>query len=288
MSKPRILVQLDSDPQPSVFDGVVAVDCGVDHLFQHGGVTCDQVQGLVHGAMFTRGGDDLRRTAIFVGGSDVALGEAMLAQVVGSFFGPVRVSVLMDASGANTTAAAAVVAAGRHLDLANTSALVLAATGPVGQRVVRLLDGAGCQVRAASRSLDRAEQLVNRLRDAGKGAHATAVATDSSAATTAALEGVDLVIAAGAAGVELLSQEQRSASPSLRVAIDLNAVPPLGLGGIDMMNKAAEVDGVITYGAIGVGGTKMKIHKACVERLFATNDQVLDIDEIFQLALELE
>ena len=50
-------------------------------------------------------------------------------------------SIMLDASGANTTSAAAVVAAGRHLDLSNSTALVLAATGPVGQRVTRLLAG---------------------------------------------------------------------------------------------------------------------------------------------------
>ena len=155
MANKKILVQLDSDPQPSVFDAVVAVDSGVDHLFQHSSVTPEQVQGLVHGAMFTRGTADLYNTAVFIGGSDVTGGEALLKAATDSFFGPVRVSVLMDASGANTTAAAAVLAAGRHLDLAETNALVLAATGPVGQRVVRLLAAAGATVKAASRSLER-------------------------------------------------------------------------------------------------------------------------------------
>src|SRR3954466_5543663 len=110
-TKPTILLQLDPDPQPSVFDGVVAVDAGVAHLFRHGGVPPDKVRDLVHGALFTRGGPDLKRTAIFVGGSDVARGEAILKAVTDSFFGPFRVSVLLDANGANTTAAAAVLAA---------------------------------------------------------------------------------------------------------------------------------------------------------------------------------
>ena len=67
MSKSTILVQLDGDPQPSVFDGVVAVDTGIDYLFRHGGVEPDQVRDLVHGAMFTRGPQELKHTAIFVG-----------------------------------------------------------------------------------------------------------------------------------------------------------------------------------------------------------------------------
>src|SRR5580692_10294434 len=99
--KSRILIQLDVDPQPSVFDGVVAVDAGVEHLFRHGGVTPDAVRELVHGAMFTRGPSDLRSTAIFVGGSDVGRAEAVFEAVTRAFFGPFRVSVLFDSNGSN-------------------------------------------------------------------------------------------------------------------------------------------------------------------------------------------
>ena len=130
----RILVQLDPDPQPSVFDRVVAADAGAEHIFAYGNVTPEQVTGLVHGAIFTRGPKDLRHTAIFIGGSDVSKGEEILELVSRSFFGPMRVSVMLDANGANTTAAAAVIAAGRHLDLSLVTAVVLGGTGPVGQR----------------------------------------------------------------------------------------------------------------------------------------------------------
>src|SRR5271156_4843863 len=130
--KPKILVQLDTDPQPSVFDGVVAVDAGVEHLFRHGGVTPAHVRGLGYGALFTRGVPDLSATALFIGGSNVAAGEAVLEKVTKTFFGPFRVSVLFDANGANTTAAAAVLAALKSIggSLAGVSTAGLAATGP--------------------------------------------------------------------------------------------------------------------------------------------------------------
>ena len=79
----------------------------------------------------------------------------------------------------------------------------------------------------------------------------------------------------------------RRSCRSLRVAIDLNAVSPLGLGGVELLDKAVERDGAICYGAIGVGGTKMKIHKAAIQRLFERNDQVLDAEEVFALGREL-
>src|SRR5262249_28315769 len=101
----------------------------------------------------------------------------------------------------------------------------------------------------------------------------------------AALAGRNLVIAAGAAGAVLLPRKARLACPELKVAIDLNAVPPLGIEGVEVTDKAKERDGVHCYGAIRVGGTKMKIHKAAIARLFESNDQVLDAEEVYTLAL---
>lgn len=287
MSKPKILVQLDSDVHASVFDGVVAVDAGVDHLFQYHGVTTERVRDLVYGAMFTRGVPDLQYTAVFVGGSNVAVGESLLKAVKKCFFGPMRVSVMLDANGANTTAAAAVLAAAQHLELDKIQATVLAGTGPVGQRAVRLLARCGAKVRVASRTLDKATSTVEALKVALPDAQLTPVATGSAAETAAALAGSQLVIAAGAAGVELVSAEVRAASGDLRVAIDLNAVPPLGIAGVETTDKAKQRDHVIGYGAIGVGGTKMKIHRAAIQQLFTANSLVLDAEEIFELGKKM-
>jgi hypothetical protein len=287
MPRPKILIQLDTDPQPSVFDAVVAIDADADRLLQYGGVRPENVTGLVHGAMFTRGGDDLASTAVFIGGSDVAAGEALLAAVRDTFFGSVRVSVLFDANGANTTAAAAVLAAAKHVELAGATAVVLGATGPVGSRAVRLLARQGARVRAGSRSLPRAESVCEAVRSAVPTAELMPVATGSPDQTQAALVGAAVLIAAGAPGVQLVSAEIRRACAQLKVAIDLDAVPPVGLEGVKPTDKAAERDGAICYGALGVGGGKMKIHKEAIRRLFTANDQVFDAEEIFAIGREL-
>src|SRR5580700_2571891 len=130
----RILVHFDTDPLPSVFDRVVAIDAGVDALFSYGAIEPANAESLVHGAIFTRGPADLKNTAIFIGGSRVDEGEQLLDKVCASFFGPMRVSIMMDSNGSNTTAAAAVLAAKKHVDLSGRLALVLGGTGPVGQR----------------------------------------------------------------------------------------------------------------------------------------------------------
>lgn len=287
MSKPTILLQLDTDSQPSVFDSVAAIDAGAQHLLRHGDIAPENARDCVHGAIFTRGPADLKNTAIFIGGSDVARAEAVLQAVEKSFLGPFRCSVMLDPNGANTTAAAAVLAAAKHVPLAGATALVLAATGPVGARVVRLLAREGAAVRAASRSVARAAAVCNDVRAAVPEAKLTPLAVANPAEAAAALAGADLVIAAGAAGVQLLAAGGRRACASLKAAIDANAVPPLGIEGVEVVDKAVERDGVFCYGALGIGGTKMKIHKRAIQRLFETNDLVLDAEELFRLGQTL-
>ena len=291
MTPSRVLVQLDCDPQPSVFDAIVAVDASAQTLLRHGGVTAENAVGLVHGAMFTRGGPDLASTAIFVGGSDVTAAEAVYRRVLETFFGGCRVSVMLDPAGANTTAAAAVVAAGRHLPLADPatarrlSGVVLGGTGPVGQRVARLLARAGVAVGVASRSESRAAEVCGRIAAAVPDARLEPLAAGSPLDT--ALGAADLVVAAGAAGAVLLDAAGRSRAASARVLVDLNAVPPAGIDGIAATDKGRRDGEACVYGALGVGGTKMKIHRAAIARLFTTNDARLDAEELLAIGMTL-
>jgi hypothetical protein len=283
MTTPKILIQLDTDPQVSTFDGVVAIDAEVDHLFRHGQVEPSNVRELVHGAMFTRGGEALKNTAIFVGGSNVLAGEKVFAAVRDSFFGSVRVSMMIDSGGCNTTATAAVLSAAAHIPLEGTTALVLAATGPVGARISRLLARRGTRVLVASRKLDRAKETCDQIVSQIPDAKLDAVAITSEAALSSALENVPLVFSAGAAGIQLLRRSLREAADDLRVVIDLNAVPPLGVEGIAVDDRAKTYGQAICYGAIGIGGLKLKIHKAAIRRLFEQNDLLLDAEEIFAI-----
>src|ERR1700694_1422439 len=121
----------------------------------YGGDAEGACRDLVHGTIFTRGPKDLRNTAIFIGGTDMAAGERILAAVRRAFFGPWRVSVMLDSNGSNTTA----VAAGAKLQQAadpggnvkGRRAVITAGTGPVGLRAAGLLAQAGAQVIITSR-----------------------------------------------------------------------------------------------------------------------------------------
>ncbi|MCA9033655.1 MAG: bifunctional NADP-dependent methylenetetrahydromethanopterin dehydrogenase/methylenetetrahydrofolate dehydrogenase [Planctomycetaceae bacterium] len=283
----KILVQLDTDHHPAVFDRVVAVDSDVEQLFSYGSVTCENVTGLVHGTMFTRGPADLKNTAIFVGGSQVADAERLMKKVQSIFFGPMRVSVMMDSNGCNTTAAAAIASAKKHIPLADASAVVLGATGPVGLRVAELLAMEKAHVTIVSRTMDRAQAACNAILQRLPNARLTPAVAVSHDEFEQVSQNKNLLVAAGAAGTCFLPEGALQRLSVLQVAIDLNAVPPVGIADVGVTDKATDHSGVICYGALGVGGLKMKVHKRAVRQLFESNDQVLDTYSIYTLALQV-
>jgi hypothetical protein len=288
MEKKTILIQLDPDAHASVFDRVVAIDSNVDELFSYANVQPDQVRDLVHGAIFTRGPKDLKHTAIFIGGGNVEKSEALLAKALAAMvpeYG-LRVSVLFDANGCNTTAAAAVRIAAKTLDLKDKKVLIIAGTGPVGQRAALLLAKLGAKVFLSSRTIEKARSAIVSIgKKIGESPAPVAIQVANDVELKSALEGVELVISTGAAGVCLLPEKIRKAVSSLKMVVDLNAVPPMGIEGTSVMDKGAIREGVVCYGAIGVGDLKMKIHRAAIAALFTRNDQVMDALEVYDIAL---
>jgi hypothetical protein len=279
----KLLLQLDTSPQPSVFDRVVAFDAGADEVMSYGGVTADTVRDLVHGAIFTRGPKHLHMTAIFIGGSDMAQGERLLAAVKKAFFGPLRVSVMLDSNGSNTTAVAAV-AKMRHSigSLEGRSVVVTAGSGPVGLRAAGLFAKAGARVTVTSRRAGDGT-LSETIRKRFGGSIREVAMADGSGASQV-LDGAEMVLNAGPAGVCLIPRTAWAGRAGLRVVADVNAVPPLGVEGIEVTDDGAAREGATTFGALGIGGLKMKIHKACIAKLFEKNDLILDAESIAELA----
>jgi len=283
----KLLLHLDSARHPSAFDRIVALDGGADEVLSYGAVTEDAVRDLVHGAIFTRGPKDLHNTAIFIGGTDMAAGERLLAAVRKAFFGPMRVSVMLDSNGSNTTAVAACTKLERAAGaIAGRRAVVTASTGPVGMRAAGLLAQAGAYVVVTSRRPQGAEAIVEAIQQRfGATVRPMTMADGSGAASV--LEGAELVLNAGGAGVCLVPQEAWVGRAGLRAIADVNAVPPLGVEGIEVTDNGVDRNGVLVFGALGVGQLKMKIHKACIARLFERNDLVLDAESIAEVAKSL-
>jgi methylenetetrahydrofolate/methylenetetrahydromethanopterin dehydrogenase (NADP+) len=282
----KLLLQLDSDKLASSFDTITAYDAGVDHVLSYGSVTVEDVRNVVYGAMFTRGGDDLKNSAVFIGGSSVPVGEAMLKAVQDAFFGPVRVSVMADPNGSNTTAAAAVLKIIRAVPVAGKRAVILAGTGPVGVRAATLLAKEGCQVVLTSRTMSRAQDACRAIHDRFN-LDITPFEVRDEATTARAIDGANVILTCGAAGIELVKKEAWTAVPTVEAVADVNAVPPTGVGGIKPSDDGKQREGRVAFGALGIGGLKMKIHRASVARLFEQNDLVLDVEEIYAIGKAL-
>jgi hypothetical protein len=281
----NLLFQFDTDPIPSTFDTVVGHDGGADQVHPYGGISPQTLGQLVEGCIFTRSPKEKQHTAIFVGGSQLADGEVLFAAIQKKFFASFRVSVMLDSNGSNTTAAAGVAFLARHGSLQGKRAVVLAGTGPVGQRAAAMLAGEGAEVSITSRQMVRARAAADAIASRF-GRTVTAVEAFDNAARAQALQGAQLVFAAGAAGVNLLNEEGWRDNPSLQVLTDANATPMLGIAGIDMTDRGVERHGKIVYGAIGFGALKLTLHRTCIGRLFERNDLVLDAQEIYAIAKE--
>jgi len=282
----KLLYQLDTDWTPSVFDSVVGFDGGADHVLGHANVTAENVAPLVDGAIYTRGPKEKRFTALFVGGSNLEHGEAVLHAVTKRFFGKFRVSVMIDSNGCNTTAAAGVALLAKAAPLAGKRAMVLAGTGPVGMRAAALLALEGAQVLITGRKRDKTEAAAAAI-GARFGVTVEAVEAADNAARAEAVRGAQIIFAAGAAGQGLLDEQAWKSEQSVEMVADLNPQPPLGLAGMDAMDKARDYDGKIAFGALGIGGLKLKLHRACIAKLFETHDQMFDAHEIYLLAREM-
>jgi len=283
----KLLLQLDSSRLPSVFDQVVAYDAGADQIMTYGGVTEPDVRDLILGCLFTRGPKDLHNTAVWIGGSNMAAGEQLLAVAVDAMFAPFRVSVMLDSNGSNTTAVAAVVKVELTVgDVKGKKVVILGGTGPVGQRAAGLLAKAGARVTITSRKPEQGEksrQFVN----ARFAVQVESTAVAEPAQLPRVLDGVDILINAGAAGIQMVSKAGWTAVKTLKIAVDLNAVPPLGIEGVEVNDAGVVKSGVAVFGAFGIGNFKTKLHKACIARLFERNDLVLDAETIADVAREL-
>jgi hypothetical protein len=225
-----------------------------------------------------------------VGGKHVGTGEEVFAQVQKAYFGPFRVSVMLDSNGCNTTAATTIARIAKARSLAGNRAVVLG-LGAVGLRSATLLQGQGCEVTVASLPPDLfgddrpyhrpsglavAERLGLDIREPGDRSELEAT-----------LDGPQLVLCAGPAGVQVLRRDAWTQAPTVELLADYNAAEPLGIEGTEATDDLADYDGKLVLGALAIGGPKMKVHKACVRRLFESNDQVLDTDEVYAVAKEL-
>jgi hypothetical protein len=207
-----------------------------------------------------------------------------------AFFGPFRVSVMLDSNGCYTTAATTIARIAKARDLSGERAVVIG-LGAVGLRSATLLQGEGCEVVVSTLPPDlfgddRPARTPRGLAVA-KGLGLDVREPADRDELEGLLEGAQIVVSAGPAGVPVLRRDFWAQHETIELLVDYNAAEPLGVEGTKATDDMAEYDGKLVLGALAIGGPKMKVHKTCVRRLFESNDQVLDTEAVYAIAKEL-
>lgn len=279
----KLLIQLDTDKRASTFDQVVAYDAGADQLIIHSGITKEEVEDIIYGAIFTRSPKKMKNTAVFVGGSDVEKGEEIMKAVKDVFFANFSVSVLLDSNGSNTTAAASVLKIKEEIDLDGREVLILAGTGPVGVRAAALFAMEGASVTITSRSQEKANRKAEMIMEEYNLEKIKGVEANTDDDFIKAIKNKEVILSAGPPGINFISRNIWENEDKIKVMADINAVSPAGIEGIEPNADGDTIDGIKIFGALGIGGLKMKLHKKAVAELFKSNDQILNAVEVYKL-----
>jgi methylene-tetrahydromethanopterin dehydrogenase len=297
VEKPYILHMFTPEKNLSPFDANMALDAGWLSLVPYTNLEAGEITALVQDAIFSRSPAGVKRTAVFIGGRDVGTAMAMLRTARKSMVPPFEISAFADPSGAFTTAAAMVAMAEGELrkhyqtGLEGKSVLALGGTGPVGQIAAVLAARAGAQVKIIGRQLEKAQKVAT-LCNAEFGEGQTAIEGDADANKGELLKTADVVFATAAAGIQVLSAELLAASPRLKVAADVNAVPPSGIAGLDPHHKGTPIEGspsgAIGIGALAIGNVKYQAQHRLLLRMRSTDKPVyLAFNEAFEIAREV-
>lgn len=294
--RPYILHLLTPGHQASPFDVNMAADAGYQIITPYTDVGVDGVTALTQDAIFSRGPKGVGRTGIFIGGRDALLAADMLERARSAMFKPFVVSLMADPSGAYTTAAAMLAcveaALRRHHDLAlkGQNVLVLGGTGPVGRIAAVLAAQAGALVRIASHTGLAVAQKAAQETGARFGVTLQGVSGADRNALRSELAQAGVVLACAAAGVQVVSPEDLGFAKGLKVAADVNAVPPEGIAGVGVMDDAKALSGVagaVGIGALAVGNVKYQTqHRLLVSMVAADKPVVLSFPEAFAAARE--
>jgi len=295
MDRPYILHMFTPGKQMSPFDVNMAADAGYQVIAPYCEVGLDGVAGLTQDAIFSRGPKGVARTGIFIGGRNAMLAADMLARAQASMVKPFIVSLMADPSGAYTTAAAMVACTEAALrkhhrqGLSGLRVVVLGGLGPVGRIAGVIAAQAGAHVVLSSRSGTEAAEEGASETGARFKVTLHGVSGADSAAVRASIASADVVLACAAAGVQVVTADDLATAKRLKVAADVNAVPPEGIAGVGVMDDGLPVagtSGAVGIGALAVGNVKYQTqHRLLVKMRGAEKGAlVLSFPEAFAVA----
>ena len=283
MEKPYILHMLSTSQNLSPFDVNMAMDAGWNAVIPYTSLELSDVQALVQDAIFSRGPSGVKRTGIFIGGRDMTLALQMLETAQKAMVPPFEVSVMADPSGAFTTAAGMIVAVGDKLkqihqsDWEGCRTMVLGGTGPVGMVAAILATELGAEVTLMSRQRSKAEGIVENCRSLCK-RNAEQLQPAGNDEKAALLSKTQVILATAAAGIQMMDADEIAAASSLKVAADVNAVPPSGIHSLDVMHNGDPLQGsksnAVGIGALAIGNIKYQSQHRLLKQMCVSDKPV--------------
>jgi methylene-tetrahydromethanopterin dehydrogenase len=297
-NSPYLLFYLDTDVKASPFDICMAYDVGYNAVIPYENVTPEDANLIVQDALLSRGPKGVKHTAFLIGGKNAERAEDVFKSVKDAMFPPFKTSIVVDPAGAYTTAGAMVAKAESALlvsklgDLKNKTCAILG-TGAVGQIAAVLLAKMGCNVMIVSLNPKRVDgkehaENISRLLAKDHGVQVQGIFAPTPASKIEVLKKADVVMCAGVKGIRLVDKEMLDEVKHIKVLLDINAVPPFGVEGIELNDDMREMmPGIFTIGALTVGSLKHKVEKEILKEARSNGKEVYNYNIALPMARKL-
>ena len=295
---PYILFYLDTDERASSFDICMAYDAGFKAVIPYENVSVEDAKRIVQDAMFSRGPKGIKHTAFFIGGKDSEKAEEVLEKMRNTMFPPFETGIIVDPSGAYTTAAAAVAKveeamSSQELGSLGDKTCAVFGTGPVGRIIAVLLTRIGCHVMIISPNPKRTNgeeyvQSISRLLSSKYGANVNGGFAPTKPKKAEILRKADVIFCASTEGVRVIEKDLLEDLKLLKVMADINAVPPLGVEGMKLEDNMREIaPGIFGIGALTIGKLKYKLEKEILKEIRRNGNEIYNYNFALQFARKL-
>lgn len=288
-----VFVFLDTDKYCSPFDMLVAIDAFPDSMiFKYENVTDADAPKIVFDLLFPRGPMGAAHTKVFINGSNFEMVEKVVEATQKAMkSAPWGNSIIVDPRGGYSTAAAAVAKTfGASMEkglgsLEGKSVTVLAGTGPVGQTAARIYATEKANVTISSRSMAKGQAVADKINAECGATRVKVVEVSKPEQTATAVKDAEIILAAGAGGIQLLSKADLNQSPKCKIVADINAIKPLGVEGLAPNDDSVEVKaGVFGIGALAIGKLKIKTETEMIKRATAEAQGLFDYSIAYTIA----
>jgi methylene-tetrahydromethanopterin dehydrogenase len=297
-NSPYLLFYLDTDVKASPFDICMAYDVGYDAVIPYENVLPEDASSIVQDALLSRGPKGVKHTTFLIGGKNAERAEDVFKAVKDAMFPPFKTSIVVDPAGAYTTAAAMVAKAesallASKLGELKDKTIAILGTGAVGQIAAVLLAKMGCNVMIVSlnpKRVDGKEHAENiaRLLAKDHGVQVQGVFAPTPASKIEVLKKADVIMCAGIKGVRLVDKDMLNEVKHIKVLLDINAVPPFGVEGIELKDDMREMmPGIFTIGALTVGNLKHKVEKEILREARSNGKEVYNYNIALPMARTL-